>query len=135
MTISTALSDGGSFFISLPVNMRMHQWKPKQFQQRNCNRRRDSKSSFTHLQKIAKQIWFEEADFPNPDFVKEKVWPTKWETVINEISRVTGDFRDYHIVDEIRYHFAEYDRIYIVYGGSHLVRQEPVLEALFLTTR
>jgi hypothetical protein len=56
--------------------------------------------------------------------------PTDLKTRINEVSRANGDVRDEHIVKEIQRYWEEGKSIFISYGCSHVVRQEPLLKDL-----
>lgn len=55
--------------------------------------------------------------------------PTKSEAYTNQISRLSGEFRDRHmiklLIDEVR----QGKRVFAVVGGSHVVMQERVLKA------
>ncbi len=48
-------------------------------------------------------------------------------TLLNEIASESGYFRDRYMVDKIEEALMNYDKIFVVMGGSHLVIQEPVL--------
>ena len=85
--------------------------------------------SLDNLQRIAETIWSTRVNFFDKTFVDQKVWPVKWETVINEIARQCSDYRDYHILDEIKYYLDANQRVFIAYGYSHTIRQEPVIRS------
>ena len=87
--------------------------------------------SVSNLEQIAAQTWPEPVALRTPEYAKEKVWPTKFESVVNDISRASSDYRELAIIAEIKRCLQENDRVFVTYGGSHLVRQEPVLDALF----
>ncbi len=50
--------------------------------------------------------------------------------VTNHISQVSSHFRDEHMIGRIAEGLKKYDRIFVVYGGSHAVVQEPALKTL-----
>ena len=57
--------------------------------------------------------------------------PTAYFTNLSQINRSIGDFRDHFIIDKIKQAFETYDRIFIVMGAGHAVRQERVWEEYF----
>jgi len=56
--------------------------------------------------------------------------PTHLKTRTNEVSRAVGDIRDEHIVKEIQRYWEEGKSMFVVYGSSHVVRQEKLLKEL-----
>ena len=64
----------------------------------------------------------------------EQVDPIPWEhspeTVINLISRRSSLFRDLHIFERIASGLKTHKRIFVVYGATHAVKQEPAFRAL-----
>jgi len=46
-------------------------------------------------------------------------------TYVQKISNQVGVIRDRSVVERIGAMFAKYDRVLVVYGGSHLITQEP----------
>jgi hypothetical protein len=87
--------------------------------------------SLSYLERTAEALWPGEVDLRNPEFVKGKVWPVRYDSIVNEIARASGDIRDQHIYSELVHALELFDRAFVVYGGSHLLRQEPLLEAFF----
>jgi hypothetical protein len=67
----------------------------------------------------------ENTDIP----VKQYISPGK-ENTIKKISLLSWELRDAKIVETIINRLEEYNRIFIVYGASHAVVQEPALKAL-----
>ncbi len=57
-------------------------------------------------------------------------WEDRPQTIINEISRNSSDFRDRYIFERIAEALKKYDRLFIVYGSAHAVKQEPAIKAL-----
>ena len=60
----------------------------------------------------AKMFWFD---------------PMKNETVFNEISRASNEYRDRYMVELLVRHLQEGERVFAVVGGTHVVMQEPAL--------
>lgn len=58
-------------------------------------------------------------------------WDGNRQTVLNEVARASSNFRDRFIVERIAVGLEKYDRLFVVYGASHALRQEPALRALF----
>ncbi len=91
--------------------------------------------SITHLIQIGKEIWGEEFNIDgnnlgslihaNPD---ESTGYKK--TIINKIARVASEFRDEYMVGEIIKTLQKYRRLFVVYGFSHAIIQEPALREL-----
>lgn len=55
--------------------------------------------------------------------------PTKSEAYTNQISRLSGEFRDRHMVRLLIDEVKQGKRVFAVVGGSHVVMQERVLKA------
>lgn len=68
------------------------------------------------------------------DFYRAKVDPIPWvgkpQGVTNEISRASSAFRDQHIFERIAEGLKKYDRLFVVYGSAHAVKQEVPLKLL-----
>ncbi len=79
------------------------------------------------------QTIFSEIDLDS-DIYEKKTDPIFWEgnirTKTNEISHDSSQFRDEYIVARIAEGLKKYDRVFIVYGAGHAVKQEPALRAL-----
>lgn len=59
-------------------------------------------------------------------------WPEKkyeW-SVLNEISKRNGEYRDQFILDKIEEKLGKYDRVLMIYGGHHLYAQSRALEEI-----
>ncbi len=67
------------------------------------------------------------------DYIDPTPWPNKKEkqTVLNRIGEASSEFRDKHIIKDIDEALKIYKRLFIVYGASHAVMQEPALKELF----
>lgn len=57
-------------------------------------------------------------------------WKGKIETSLNEIARQSSLFRDRYIVERIAVGLQNHNRLFIVYGSAHAVKQEPALREL-----
>ena len=87
--------------------------------------------SFEHMKKVQKTLFGTDFDINDSDFFKRVVDPTKTETVINKVSRFEDEgFRDLHIVGEIEKYWNQGKSIFVIYGATHAVIQEPVLQTL-----
>ena len=64
-------------------------------------------------------------------FDGKNISPMGNESILNEIYREVGQFRDRYIVELISDTLKKYDRVFIVMGSGHAVKQEPVLRSLF----
>ena len=87
--------------------------------------------SLEHLQRIGTRIWGEKGDMlqrdgsrtdPTPREVEQALW-----TPVNDVAQQSGYFRDKHIVGRIEETMKEKDRLFVVFGASHAVMQEPAL--------
>jgi hypothetical protein len=58
-------------------------------------------------------------------------WPEKEQTVYNEISSGSSQFRDEYIYERIVSCLDTHDSVFVVYGSAHAVKLEPALKALF----
>jgi hypothetical protein len=67
------------------------------------------------------------------DFVDPIPWEDKKvrQTVFNRLSAASNLLRDRKIVTDIANALETYDRLFVVYGASHAVMQEPALRKLF----
>lgn len=90
--------------------------------------------SFNHLKEIGKKIWGEQGDIkknyhsrvnPVPSEVKRRNWRR-----VNEVAQQSSYFRDKYIIHRIEETMKKYDRLFIVYGASHAVMQEPALRRM-----
>jgi len=87
--------------------------------------------SFEHMKQIQKTIFGLNFNINNSDFFKKIIDPTKNETVINKVSRFEDEgLRDMHIVEVIEKYWNQGKSIFVIYGSTHAVIQEPVLKTL-----
>ncbi len=64
-------------------------------------------------------------------FNPENVWPIYSNTILNEINKDITEFRDKHIVNLIDKELKNNNKIFVLMGGSHVVKQEPVIKYNF----
>ena len=98
---------------------------------------KDFDYSVKHLQEIGNKIWGEKGDLNDPRHAEEKNNPTlsddtkDRQTVVNEIARQSSRYRDECVVERIKEAIKEKDRLFIVFGATHAVMQEPALRKMF----
>lgn len=77
---------------------------------------------------------FSELDVNDHDKYNREVDPIPWEgkpqTVFNEISRNSSNFRDRYIFERIREGLKTHNKLFVVYGSAHAVKQEQALRSL-----
>ncbi len=88
-----------------------------------------------HFKSIAQKIWGSDFDIESENLgmlIRPNSGESKdyKETVINKIAEASWRFRDEYIVGEIVKAFQKYKRLFVVYGFSHAVVQEPALRQL-----
>ncbi len=72
---------------------------------------------------------------PTDESLKSVSDPIPWrdapaQTRINEISRASSKFRDMHIIEEVGKTLQSHNNLFVVYGASHAVMQEPAMRML-----
>jgi len=95
--------------------------------------------SYNHGVEIIEQILGRPLDVENQAGASEKYFvnltkPMESEdkrTILTQIGEETSMFRDRKIVSNIAKALETYDRVFVVYGASHAVKQEPALRTLF----
>ena len=93
--------------------------------------------SFERAINISEQIVGKPINFSDEEEASDYIDPTPWsekkekQTVLNHIGEASSAFRDKNIVKEIAEVQKKYKRLFIVYGASHAVMQEPALKELF----
>lgn len=79
-------------------------------------------------------------DVENDEQTLDFVDPIPWEhnknnqTVINQIARATSQYRDRFMVSEIAKALQTHKKIFVVFGASHAVMQEPALKELLASS-
>ncbi|MEK7510462.1 MAG: hypothetical protein AAB567_02845 [Patescibacteria group bacterium] len=97
--------------------------------------------SVEHAVQIGKEMWNTNLNLEDREFYEGRVAPVPSEdlkdnqTTINEIARQSNSFRDVHMVNQIGEALKENDRIFIVEGNAHAVRQRRALETLLGVSR
>lgn len=93
--------------------------------------------SYERAIKLGEQIFGEEVDVENDLNAPNRVDPIPWDekketqTVLNRISEASMIMRDKKIVEDILEGFKAHKRVFVVYGASHAVIQEPALKRAF----
>ncbi len=92
--------------------------------------------SLRHLEEIGKKYWPNNYSVDDPTHAAERHDPIPWKdasypyTRINLIGAESSKFRDEHIVKKIQEHLKTKSRIFIVYGASHAVMEEPAIRKI-----
>ncbi len=87
--------------------------------------------SFEHMKVIHKDIFGTEFDISDSQFFRKITDPTKTDTVMNKISRFEDEgFRDLYILGEVEKYWEQGKSIFVIYGSTHAVIQEPALRTL-----
>lgn len=92
--------------------------------------------SYENAERVAQQLWGEGIDLDDPEYYADKVDPIPWEekknqqTEVNLAARASSRFRDQYIIGRLAEYLKTHDRVFIVYGASHAVMQEPAIRKL-----
>ena len=92
--------------------------------------------SYEHALKIGAEILGKGIDVENVEQPTDYIDPIPWkskkgaQTVLNEISRGASLYRDQYMVKEIAAALEHHKKLFIVFGASHAVMQEPALREL-----
>lgn len=87
--------------------------------------------SIDHMIRLHKQISGRDFDKNDKDFLGVIMNPTTTFCRINELERFESDtFRDGYILEQIEKYWNEGKNLFIVYGGSHTIRQERAVRML-----
>ena len=76
------------------------------------------------------RLFSKDFDLADKEFFSRIVNPNHKDTVINNISQSTSQLRDIHILEQIEKEWEKGNSIFIIYGGTHAVMQEPALKSL-----
>jgi len=93
--------------------------------------------SYEHAIRLGEQIFDETVDVENDPNALDRTDPIPWDekkekqTILNRISEASSLFRDKKIVKDILEAFKTHKRVFVVYGASHAVMQEPALKKSF----
>jgi len=94
--------------------------------------------SYERAIKLGEQIFGEAVDIENDQRALDRIDPIPWnekkekQTILNGISEASSLFRDRKIVSDIAGALKTHKRVFVVYGASHAVMQEPALRRLSL---
>lgn len=93
--------------------------------------------SYERAVKIGEDILVKKIDVENSPGALDYIDPIPWkekvagQTILNKISQSSSLFRDRKIVSDIADTLRTHDKIFILYGSSHAVVQEPALKKIF----
>ena len=90
--------------------------------------------SFDHYKELHKKFTGKEFDINDKETIERLNDPIPWEgrkyTEVNKVAALSSEFRDRYMVEQIQKEFEKVDKIYVVFGASHAVMQEPALRKL-----
>lgn len=86
--------------------------------------------SYENLKRIHRNMFKAEFNENNSSFFRELVTPVDLKTTINKVSRASGVIRENYIINEISKYWDNGYSIFIEYGSSHAVIQEPLLKEM-----
>lgn len=86
--------------------------------------------SLDAMKAIHKDLFGDEFDENNIDFIKKIINPTTEFSVINRVARASSTFRDVFIVSKIIDYWNQGKSLFVVFGLAHAVIQEPALREL-----
>lgn len=84
-----------------------------------------------HMETIHKKLFKEPYDITNERFFYTITNPVSTNTIINKACRKASVFRDVECIRFIKSLIQEGKNIFIVYGGTHAVMQEPAIKAVW----
>lgn len=79
------------------------------------------------------KAWYAEkmrTPFSFDTVAKDNLSPSKNGTFMQRVTQAIDNVREPHIVKTVAEQLAKFDRVLVVYGSSHLAKQEPVLEKM-----
>lgn len=83
--------------------------------------------SVNAMKKIHDKMFQTTFDENNSDFFYSIIDPAEPKTIINKVSAMSSDIRDRYIVGEIRKYILNEYSVFVEYGCTHAVMQEPLL--------
>lgn len=89
----------------------------------------DPKNEYYKLVKNYKHIIGTDVNWK--EFNPENVLPIYNNTILNEINRASVNYRDVHIVSEIVNELEKNDKVFVLIGGSHVIKQEALIKYYF----
>lgn len=84
--------------------------------------------SLENMKKIHHSLFGTDFNENDTDFFYSIVNPVELNTVVNKVARASSIYRDEHIIGEIKSYQEQGYSIFIQYGSSHAVMQEPALK-------
>lgn len=85
--------------------------------------------SMENMKKIHRKLFGTKFDRNRRDFIDNLTNPTITDTVTNRVSCESGILRDTYIVDQIKTYWEQGKSLFIVYGKTHAIVQEPAIKA------
>jgi len=89
-----------------------------------------AETSLDYMKKVHETLFQEPFDEYNQQFFAKNASPVRLLGKINEVARRSSEIRDKYIADQIVKYFQEGYSVFVVYGGTHAVVQEPYLKEL-----
>lgn len=92
--------------------------------------------SYEHALEVAQKAIGNDVDVENDKQTIDYVDPIPWEnkkdtqTVMNQVARATSQYRDKFMVSAIAKAMETHKKVFVVFGASHAVMQEPALKDL-----
>lgn len=86
------------------------------------------------LSQTHERLFGKKLDIQDVDHFDQAEDPITITSVSNEVARATSILRDKHIMGEVENKWKEGKSIFIVYGASHAVMQEPALRSMLTKT-
>ena len=86
--------------------------------------------SLDAMKKIHSDLFNTEFDEKDTKFFYDVTNPVKIQCVVNKVSRASSEIRDKYIVEKICEFVSKGYSVYLQYGATHAVMQEPLLKEL-----
>ena len=88
--------------------------------------------SLEAMKKIHSNLFNKLFDENDTNLFYDAITPVELNTMVNKVSRASSQIRDQYIVQQICDYVSKGYSIYLQYGASHAVMQEPLLKELLL---
>lgn len=98
---------------------------------------KDFAFTMEHFRIVARSVWSGQHGLSDDEFYKEVSDPIPWEDKqvpygrTNQIAAAWNDYRDAYMVDFIQEQLKKRNKLFVVFGTTHAVRQEPALRKVF----
>ena len=86
--------------------------------------------SLDNMKKIHKKFFDQEFDEKESSFFYNIINPTKDDTKLNKVARQDTILRNSYIIQNIKKYWEEKKNLFVVFGSSHPIMQEPALRKL-----